>query len=113
MICTYLSGQKHTEPTRCSQLNDLLAEVRKITGKDWRAAECEFSRSHWFRKDEIILRYELLLHICAGEFQCINFHRDGTDWSINTTVPAELVVAFLYGILAGYKSGGFTAAITK
>lgn len=112
MICTYLSGDRHAEPTKCQQLNELLADVRKTTGKDWRVAEHEFERTYWFRKSEVVFRYELLVHICAGEFQCINFHRDGTTWSINTTVPAELVIAFLFGILAGHKTGGFTRALT-
>lgn len=109
MIATYLQHNQHTEPTSCAKLNELISEVRKVTGKDWRVAELSFERAFWFRKSQIVFRYELLLHICSGEFQCINFHRDGTDWSINTTVPAELVIAFLYGILAGYNAGGFTA----
>lgn len=110
-ICTYLSPDQHTEPTQHEELNKILKEVRQHSGKDWRVAEHTFERSHWFRKSEVVYRYELMLHICSGEFQCINFHRDDSNWSINTTVPAELVIAFLYGILAGRTMGGFTEKV--
>ena len=32
------------------------------------------------------------------EWQIINFYREGTDTSINTVVPKEIVLAYLYGM---------------
>jgi hypothetical protein len=46
-----------------------------------------------------------VLHFIADtslgpEWQVINFYREGTGTSINTTVPKELVLAYLYGCTA-------------
>jgi hypothetical protein len=43
-----------------------------------------------------------VLHFIADtplgpEWQVINFYREGTGTSINTTVPKEIVLAYLYG----------------
>ena len=34
------------------------------------------------------------------EWQIVNFYREGTGTSINTTVPKEIVLAYLYGCAA-------------
>ena len=81
-------------------VDDTLRNLRAITGKDWRI-EKHLQRSGFFRKR---LRELFCLYIGVGdgimgykEFQIVNFYRDGTDWSINHYVPAELLVAYMYG----------------
>jgi len=45
--------------------------------------------------------YEVLWHVQGDEWQVINFHRSGSDWSINHLVTADMAAAYLYGVLAG------------
>lgn len=89
-------------PTADPEIDDVLDKVRAATGKDWRAESHLIRRKGWFRKERYLHSLYLGLGdtILGGEFQIINFYM-GTEWSLNTEVPAEVIVAFLLGILAG------------
>jgi len=97
---TYLGQEEHTTPTKNTTLNGLLAEVRQATGEDWRIAERVFLHRRLLRKPREITLYELFVGTTASEFQAINFYREH-DWSINLVNSAELVAAYLHGLLAG------------
>lgn len=104
MTCsTYLGENDHLTPTSDDELNQLLAEVRSKTGRDWRLNEHITERRRWCRKPIEIKRYTLYLHIAGPEFQIMNFYRpnNSDQWcsSINTTNSAGFVAAYFYGIL--------------
>lgn len=103
--CTYLLDHDYTKPTSDGELNDLLAEVRKVTGEDWRIREFVSERRRWFRRPVIAKAYELLVGIHSGEFQIVNFYRPEADrlayGSMNFINDAGYVAAYLYGVLAG------------
>jgi len=76
--------------------------VNKHPGQLWRVAESEHCVSRgwlWWKQYHRYYRYQLLSWVAGPEWQLINFYRE--DGDINTWVPAELVVNFLYGVLAG------------
>ena len=98
--CTYLGQNEYLAPTGVKALDEALAELRSVTGEDWRVAVRRFVTGRlWWRKE--VQHFELYCGLGGGEFQIINFYRDGTDWSINHYVPAELVVAYIFGTIGG------------
>lgn len=98
-ICTYLTDDEFTTPTTNVTLNEVLAEVRRVTGRDWRVGERSYTTGHlWWRKTSHW--YTLYLTTTMSEVQVINFWREG-DCSISTNSSAERVIAYLYGVLAG------------
>ena len=96
---TFMRPDECLAPTGHKTVDEVLRDLRSITGKDWRV-EKHLQRSGFFRKRTREL-FCLYLGVGDGllgyEFQIINFYRDGTDWSINHYVPAELLVAYMYG----------------
>ncbi len=100
-MCTYLNDNEHLTPTGITALDEVLTDMRKETGEDWRVGAHTYEFHRWFRKPVRRTWYALYRNMGMGEFQCINFYRDGTDWSINPDVTAELIVAYCYGYLGG------------
>lgn len=100
-MCTYLGDAEHTSPTGHKVIDETLADLRKQSGDDWRVGVHVIEQPRWFRKPIRHKWYALYINVGLGEFQRINFYRDGTDWSINPNVTAELVVAYMFGYLAG------------
>src|SRR5687767_1729261 len=100
-MCTYLGDTEFLAPTGHKAIDEAVADLRKQTGDDWRAGSFTHVLKRWFRKPVKHTWYALYINVGFGEFQCINFYRDGTDWSINPDVSAELIVAYCYGYLAG------------
>jgi hypothetical protein len=102
-ICTYLHNDEYTAPTSNKTLNETLAEVRALTGEDWRVAERTRCTRRFLRRPIETKVYELYVGVGGPpniDFQIINFYR-AHDWSINTLNSAEHVIAYLYGVIAG------------
>lgn len=106
-MCTYLSDGQHTKPTSNKKINELLAEVRQKTGEDWRVGEHVHEIPRWFRKSRTYRWFELLKCVdpppYRTEFQIINFYREHSGTTINDAVSADLIVAYLYGMLGGLQ----------
>lgn len=107
MTCTtFLHDGELNVPTSNNELNSILKEIRQKSGEDWQIIErsVEIHEPFWKFWKPVKWRksYELYKFVGGiGPWQQINFYRDNTDWSINLSNPAELVMAFLYGMLAG------------
>lgn len=98
---TYLGEHDHTQPTDHKELDKTLTELRKLTGEDWRIGSWIYRTGClWWREE--YPHYSLYVGVGSGEFQIINFYRDGTDWSINPDVSAELLMAFMLGYIGGW-----------
>ena len=97
---TWLREDEFLQPTGHKVVDETLRELREVTGKDWRVDKRRTTTGHlWWKRhvDLFSLYVRLGMTMLGDEFQIINFHRDGTDWSINHHVPAELVVAYMLG----------------
>jgi hypothetical protein len=110
MVCTtFLSDSELNVPTSNDDLNELLKEVRKVSGEDWQITErmTELPVPAWkfWAAREFVKTYELFVYVGGcGPWQQINFYRDGSDYTINIRNRCELVMAYLYGIVAGVHS---------
>jgi len=98
-MCTYLGDTEHTAPTGHREIDELLPRVRKLTGRDWRVGVRAFTERRWFRADRVSRIFSLYFGLQWGEFQVINFYRDESGTTINPGASAELVAAYLYGML--------------
>ncbi|VVE33952.1 hypothetical protein [Pandoraea commovens] len=103
-MCSYFGDYEATRPTGDAALDELLAEVRKVTGKDWRIWWKEYEIRKPLRRPIKARCYSLIVETRAPEFQYINFYRDNSDWTINGSVSKELIYAYLYGLLTGVDS---------
>lgn len=102
--CTYFGDHEFTGPCGDAELDDLIAILRVESAGDWRVRKTTHTTGKlWWKKS--FVRFELYSGLGHGEFQVINFHRDGTNWSINHLVPRELVIAYIYGTLNGLSMG--------
>jgi hypothetical protein len=103
-ICVWLGEAKYTEPTSNKDLNELLQEVREATGDDWRLQEkIRKIRRHWFKGERTVSVYSLYNHLHSIEFQVINFYCEEDDYSIHTMCSADVMAAYLTGILTGLQ----------
>lgn len=103
MMTTCLSDHEQNQPLKNQVIADLLKEVREKTRENWQVIEIEhISKPGWFKEAVRTYNYELYLEIggCLP-FCVINFYRSDTSWTINPRNGAELIVAYLYGILSG------------
>ena len=98
-ITTYLSQRDVDAIPGDPVLAPLLDELSQRTGHQWVAQSYLVKRL--FRKPIWCwcLYQSLGTTLLGDEYQIINFYRDDTGTSINTCVPKELLVAFLYGCL--------------
>ena len=103
-MCSYFGDNEAKQPTGDAALDELLAQVRNVTGKDWRIWWKEYEIRKPLRRPVKARHYSLIVETRAPEFQVINFYRDNTDWTINGSVSKELIYAYLYGLLAGVDS---------
>lgn len=111
MCCTTFlhEGQLNT-PTHNEDLNQILHDVRVETGEDWQVVEYRiFYKRRWYTlKRSVRYEYELYKYVGGvGPWQLINFYKDDAESSMNFTNKAELVIAFLLGILSGIHSERF------
>ena len=100
-IVTYMSPG--SEPALKSEdVAKLLAEVRKVSGKHVIVEETETVRRRWFRTVTRRL-YQVLWPLDGCEHQIINFGPgEGSESSINTWVPEQVVTAWMLGLVSGY-----------
>lgn len=102
-MTTFLYDSDLNVPTSNKELNEMLKEIRSVTGENWQIIEREKRRL--FRR--LVKVYELYVEVGGiGPFQVINFYRENTGTSINESNSTELVMAYLTGILAGIQIGG-------
>jgi len=100
VMCTYLNDSDYTAPTSNAELNSMLEELKQKTGDDWRLEEEVYEVKRLFRKPKKVALYTLYYHIHSIEFQIINFYRLESETSINVSVSADVMAAFLLGMLA-------------
>jgi hypothetical protein len=110
MITTFLHDGELNVPTSNSTLNEVLAQVREADpSANWQVIERVTEKRYWsglWFEVEQRRSYELYLYVGGiGPWQQINFYRENSSSSINTSNSADLVVAFLLGILAGLHRG--------
>lgn len=97
--CTYIPDNEKNLPICNNAVAEWLASAREKTGIKIVVLERKFEFRRWFqRKERIEWRYEILWPLGHAEYQVVNFYRDGTDWTINLMVPAEMAVAYLIGV---------------
>jgi hypothetical protein len=107
MITTYLTDNDLSRRVTHKSVAKVLTELQALHPSDgWHITEYiypAYRRWYWpFTEVAEARVFELYKRLTDyGEYQIINFYRDGTDWSINTFVPAELVIAFMYGAMRG------------
>lgn len=115
MIATTLSHHELNTPVSSEAINEVLALIRKEPGWacTWQVLEEQFLiHPKWYqfwKKPQQKSSYSVFCHI--GGFmpwQMINFYRN-TESSINTYVSEELVVNYLYGVLAGIHTHKYSA----
>lgn len=110
MITTFLHDGELNVPTSNSTLNEVLAQVREADpSANWqvieRVTEKRCRRGLWFEMKQR-RSYELYIYVGGmGPWQLINFYQENSGSSINVGNSADLVVAFLLGILAGLHRG--------
>lgn len=110
MITTFLHDGELNVPTSNPDLNDVLAKVRKADpSANWQVIERVTKKKCWgglWMEIKQFRSYELYLYVGGvGPWQQINFYRENSDSSINVSNSADLVVAFLLGILTGLHRG--------
>ena len=106
-ITTFLHNSELNVPTTNKDLNEILTEVRIVTGQNWQVIErlVHKARPWWafWRANKIHKSYSVYVFVGGvGPWQEINFYRDDASSSINIDVTAELVIAYLYGMLSGF-----------
>lgn len=80
-----------------AELIDVLSELNRLEKERWVVDEIEFEVRNWWKRKKCH-RYQLLKHVGGSEFQVINFWMP-TESTINSFVPAEVVIAYIYGAL--------------
>jgi hypothetical protein len=98
---TLATMQQATDPEICAALETFryppVVEVHQVVTR----------KRHWWSRRQVKCLYSILWPLgetlLGHEWQIINFHRDASDTSINTVVPKELVLAYLYGCGAGER----------
>jgi hypothetical protein len=107
-VTTFLHDGELNQPTSNKVLNELMAEVRQKTGRDWQIIELKYHpKKRWWQRAQkpVVIMYELYVYVGGfGPWQQINFYNDQTDWSINLRNTSSVVAAYLHGILAGVHS---------
>ena len=98
-MTTYFSQRDVDAITDDLVLAPLLEELSQRTGRRWVAQSYLVKRLFHKPMRSWCLYKSLGATLLGDEYQVINFYRDETGTSINTYVPKELLVAFLYGCL--------------
>jgi heat shock protein HslJ len=103
MITTWIQDSQLNIPTTDKHIDELLEKVREQTHEDWQidVVKIKKKRTFWSKPSEPL--YEIYFGIGGSQYQMINFYVGNSQTSINTVVTKDLVMAYLYGILAGNK----------
>jgi hypothetical protein len=98
-VTTYLEIIQQ-QPLSSPRLEELLAEIKSVTGKNWVIQERSIKKTGWFRKDSISV-YQVLVFLHGAEYQIINFHDPKKGSSISFWNSEEAIAAYITGYLAG------------
>lgn len=97
-VTTFLHQCELNQSLRDPELQQLLDEARKHTGKDWQVAPLQMPPRKWWQSKREQL-YGVYVYIGGiGPWQQINFYADRTH-SFGLYVPSEVVAAYLMGML--------------
>jgi len=104
-VTTFLSVNELNIPTSNKELNSVLDDIRKLTTENWQVIERQHTTKRAFGfKSDVRYSYELYKYVGGcGPWQMINFYCEGGE-SLNLVNSATVVIAFLYGYLAGFHS---------
>lgn len=100
-ITTWLTDHERDEwkTVKDKDVNEVLQEVLQKVNPELRMFENEVEVSRgWFRKPTIKKLYTIYNSLGHPDYQVLNFYTDRS--SINTSIPKEVVLAYLYGMLA-------------
>ena len=95
-------------PIQNEDVKEWLDKVQDALGPKWVIHEFEFIvRVGFLRRRSVVRRYSIYHQIGdMPEYQIINFGPlDGSEWSINTEVSAQVATAYLVGLLTGFVEG--------
>jgi hypothetical protein len=111
-ITTYISeSERNYWTTRLdTELLELLTELCETTGKQWALQPHTRLEGHWWhmRTTVVYTLYKPLYFVDAfqaHEWQVINFYQEHSGTTINTLVPKDTIVNFIYGYIGGYADG--------
>ncbi|MDX9802819.1 MAG: hypothetical protein WC279_14855 [Sulfurimonas sp.] len=107
MITTWISDEELEAYTTVEDhdLHVLLTDARKVTGdRLFIQTDTIQVKQGWFRPPVMKPLYTLYWRMRAGdsEVSIVNFYGDGS--SIRTSVPKEIAVNYLFGLLTGRMS---------
>jgi len=102
-IMTWLRPDEMLNKTSNKEINKLVLEANNtINGGKFFCVERKIHSVHMFFIKKTVTRFELFYSPDGTTYvQQINFYRLGSDTSINTSVPADLIMAYLFGVLCG------------
>lgn len=101
MTCTtFLHDSELNYKFENKELQAVLDEARKITGKNWQVVPLEVTvRKHFFKKEKQTL-YGVYLYVGGcGPWQQINFYNEYSESSINLYVSIDVIIAYFLGML--------------
>jgi hypothetical protein len=90
-------------------ISELLDEVNSKSTVRWLIKDYLVARKKsngiFFRRKnkEVAMYHELYVATIEPEFQVINFYQEGSESTINTIVPSDVVVSYLMGFLASFN----------
>lgn len=96
-MTTFFSHEQ--QELKDKELEKILAEANSVCSEKWLVEEREYKPL--FRK--FLYFYTLNFSLGGGEYQVINFYNGKSDSSINSSVSAEMVAAYLYGYMGGFE----------
>lgn len=106
-MTTFLMESEGLAVETLPRLDELLQEVRQVTGEDWRVLELRYTARRGFafwRRRAVTHCYQVLFGLGSGEYQVINFWRPWSEqYSLNDLAPADIAAAYLQGVLTGAR----------
>lgn len=99
---TYINDQdiERWSKVEDKDLNQLLQEVRAIDDR-YMIYEHMVITKQWFKKEKHTMLYSIRIRD-GYQARIINFAQDH-EWSINELVSKSYIMAYLYGLLTGFK----------
>ena len=96
-ITTYITDAKQKQ-THDAEINSVL----HLLPKEYLIEESRpYIKTRWFGKDTVKYYYSVYYHIGGIEYQIVSFYVKDSTTTISTMVSADLVMAYIYGLLAG------------
>ena len=102
-ITTFVTEADFITPDN-DAIREWLVQAENALGKKIAVKRARVTNS-WWRRKWSTPSYTVMIYLGAGQAQIVNFSpRDVSTWSINTSVPAQEVAAWLMGIVAGHNA---------